>query len=110
QLIFKDGTYTLRAYTNWMRNFGQDYVFMKKLLISKPEQDSWLVQADLKTSKQGGKEQGVLRLHFGDLNGKNIGLRQMRMSVMNGRRTLYRQVMETSLYGQASISFDIPDK
>jgi len=30
-----NGTYTLRAYTNWMRNFGEDYIFKKTITISK---------------------------------------------------------------------------
>jgi len=30
----KAGWYTVRAYTNWMRNFGDDFVFQKKVYIN----------------------------------------------------------------------------
>ena len=31
----KPGNYILRVYTNWMRNFGEDYIFKKTITISK---------------------------------------------------------------------------
>jgi hypothetical protein len=32
----KPGTYQLRAYTNWMRNFGDDFVYQKEIQIISP--------------------------------------------------------------------------
>ncbi|HJS01750.1 MAG TPA: hypothetical protein VJ780_12530 [Flavobacterium sp.] len=32
----KPGTYQLRAYTNWMRNYGDDFVFKKEIQIIVP--------------------------------------------------------------------------
>ncbi|WP_316736631.1 hypothetical protein [Pedobacter aquatilis] len=31
--IYKQGSYTFRAYTNWMQNFGQTYIFSKSFKI-----------------------------------------------------------------------------
>ncbi|MGF1924707.1 MAG: hypothetical protein ACQUHE_11055, partial [Bacteroidia bacterium] len=33
--VYKQGTYTLRAYTNWMQNFGETYFFKKQIKILK---------------------------------------------------------------------------
>ena len=46
----KTGTYQLRAYTNWMRNFGDDFVFKKNIeivsnnekIIDEPKKNSLL--------------------------------------------------------------------
>lgn len=35
----KPGTYQLRAYTNWMRNFADDFIFKKEIQILSPSQD-----------------------------------------------------------------------
>lgn len=107
---FPGGTYTLRAYTSWMRNFGEDYIFRKQFQISDPEQNSWLVNSVLSLSKTGGKEQGKLSLRFRDLDKKDIGLRQIRLRVMNGRKIVFREDKETSLYGELSMEFSIPEQ
>ncbi len=107
---FPGGTYTLRAYTNWMRNFGEDYIFRKQFLISDPEKNSWLVNSALSLSKTDNKEQGALSLRFRDLDKKDIGLRPLRLRVMNGKRIVYREEKETSLYGELSIEFGIPEQ
>jgi hypothetical protein len=42
----KDGTYTVRAYTNWMQNFGDDAYFSKQFYVGKPsDQGSWLIMS-----------------------------------------------------------------
>lgn len=38
-LDIKPGTYQLRAYTNWMRNYGDDFVFKKEIQIITPNKD-----------------------------------------------------------------------
>jgi hypothetical protein len=36
----KPGTYQLRAYTNWMRNFGDDFIFKKEIQIIAPGKEN----------------------------------------------------------------------
>ncbi|WP_256011715.1 hypothetical protein [Desertivirga xinjiangensis] len=56
---FSEGGYTLRAYTNWMRNFNEDYVFKKQFYFA-PERQDWL----LHTQVQPFKGEGNRRLTF----------------------------------------------
>jgi hypothetical protein len=37
--IFREGGYTLRAYTNWMQNFGEDYIFSQRFYLGVPAKD-----------------------------------------------------------------------
>jgi hypothetical protein len=39
-LDIKPGTYQLRAYTNWMRNYGDDFIFKKEIQIITPNKDN----------------------------------------------------------------------
>ncbi|MES2240700.1 MAG: hypothetical protein V4497_10635 [Bacteroidota bacterium] len=39
-LGIKPGTYQLRAYTNWMRNYGDDFVFKKEIQIITPNKEN----------------------------------------------------------------------
>jgi len=40
---FPDGGYTLRAYTQWQRNFDESGIFKKQLYVGTPGADRWLV-------------------------------------------------------------------
>ncbi len=107
---FPEGTYTFRAYTNWIRNFGEEYVFSKAFAISEPEQKSWLVNSKLNLANNDGKDVLSLALQFRDLDQAAVGLRQMRVRVMDGKKTLYRTDKETSLYGDLELQFNLPEK
>lgn len=37
-----DGNYTIRAYTAWMRNFSEDFLFRKNIYIHNPEQENYI--------------------------------------------------------------------
>jgi len=45
---FTTGTYTIRAYTNWMRNFGKGYFFYKSFYITGGGENGWLVNKQSK--------------------------------------------------------------
>lgn len=107
---FTEGTYTIRAFSNWMRNLGEDYIFKKQITVSNPEQQSWLVNAATTLSKSEEKDRISIDLKFRDLADAAIGLRNMRVRAMQGNRVLYRVDKETSLYGEMKIDFDLPEK
>jgi hypothetical protein len=51
-----EGDYTVRAYTNWMRNFGEEYVYKKMIHVASPEAKERLIATDFKTDRfQDGK-------------------------------------------------------
>jgi TonB-dependent SusC/RagA subfamily outer membrane receptor len=47
-----EGLYQLRAYTNWMRNFGQEYFFQREINIWNPEQTLNLYRDDKLANKR----------------------------------------------------------
>ena len=77
------GKYQVRAYTNWMRNFDQDFFFTKEILIFDPQTESDIVQADSSNKKidlQFFPEGGYLvsgltsKVAFKALNGSGEGI------------------------------------
>jgi hypothetical protein len=58
----KPGTYQLRAYTNWMRNYGDDFVFKKEIQIIAPTKDNADVAATDKATATQSKDKKTRRL------------------------------------------------
>lgn len=47
----KPGTYQLRAYTNWMRNYGDDFVFKKEIQIITPNKENAILSKENNNTK-----------------------------------------------------------
>lgn len=105
---FPEGTYILRAYTNWMRNFAVEHVFMQRFSISSLDQQSWLLNSATSLSKLNGKDHVDISMQFKDLQGFPMGLRKMQLSLTEGRKKLLKEEIESSLYGELDLSFDLP--
>ena len=107
---FPEGSYTLRAYTNWMRNFGEDHVFMQHLRINSVKSQNWLVNSNMKLIRVNGKDKINVSIQFRDMKGSAMGLRNMQFRLINGKRTLFKAEKESTLYGEVDLSFDLPEK
>jgi len=74
-----NGAYTIRAYTNWMRNFSEDFFFQKNIYLFDEEQQKGPVSSDLLDVQffpEGGGQllAGVsTRLGFKAINGNGMG-------------------------------------
>jgi len=101
-----EGGYTLRGYTNWMRNFGHDYVFSKRFYISRVKNQSWL--AGLKSRYSNNHVQAGISLS--NLDKQGIGLRELQLSVVQNKRTLFRDKLDTDVSGKLDFGFDLAEK
>lgn len=99
-----EGSYTLRAYTNWMRNFGENYVFKKNIYVASIGSQSPLVVAGFKRAANNiranllltGQDRQPLRLH------------DEQVWVLNGKRTLFKTKMSTGVDGRLDLNFNLP--
>lgn len=105
-----EGTYTIRAYTNWMRNFGDDYYFKQNFYINNQGENTWLVNVHPALVNTDGKDNVKLALKFTSLDNKTSGLRDMQLKVLNGKKVLLRNVAQTSTDGSMNMDFNLPDK
>ncbi|WP_143822209.1 hypothetical protein [Mucilaginibacter pedocola] len=107
----RDGGYTLRAYTNWMQNFGEGTYFSKQFYVGKPaEQGSWLIseQHQLKTGANGN--QVNLALKLSSLNKATIPYRDIELKLLEGKRTLFKGNYLTNDAGSDETKFELSPK
>jgi hypothetical protein len=107
---FASGTYTLRAYTNWMRNFGDDYFFYKSFYITSPLENKWLVNRQINLITDSGIKKASIKLQLTDMAKKLYQVKDINLQVMNGDKRLYRQKFLTDLNGAVALNFTLPQK
>lgn len=99
------GSYTLRAYTNWMRNFGEDYIFKKNIIVSQYKNNPLLINTAFKL--KDGKVEGEMKLSL--LDGRLQAFKDIDLRVLNGRRNLARDQLVTGIDGSARFNFAMPE-
>ncbi|TKC05084.1 carboxypeptidase-like regulatory domain-containing protein [Pedobacter frigoris] len=104
------GNYTLRGYTSWMLNFGENYQFKKELYVSNGPDTEWLIGYHAEVKQESGKDNVHLNLRINEFDKAPVGLREMQVSITNGKKTWFKSKTETSLEGNLDLNFDIPDK
>ncbi|QEM09844.1 carboxypeptidase-like regulatory domain-containing protein [Mucilaginibacter rubeus] len=104
------GGYFLRAYTNWMRNFGESYVFKKHFYIGNAVSNAWLVNYMASTQKSADKEKVQLNLRVTKFDTFPVGVREMQLRLTDGKRTLLKNNVSTDLDGIIAANFDLPEK
>jgi len=104
------GAYTLRAYSNWMKNFGDDFVFKKSLYISSVNGSTMLVNANFKLEDGSDKDRITANIRFIGLNGSPKQQRDMQLWVKQQDKTIYKFKANTGTDGTVRLVFDIAAK
>ena len=103
----REGSISIRAYTNWMRNFGQDYFFNKAFYVANPKKQTWLINAG---STLADANNIKMAMKFTSLDNQSTGLRPMNLRVMDGKKTLFKGSAQTTAEGMLDVNFPLPDK
>jgi hypothetical protein len=106
---FSAGTYTLRAYTNWMRNFGTDYFFSKSFYVAGNGENGWLVNKQLKELTGSGDTTNI-KLQLSDINKAPAANKTLQLQAMVGNKRVYKQTMQTDNNGLLNINLKAPEK
>ncbi|RWY48326.1 hypothetical protein [Mucilaginibacter gilvus] len=106
---FTSGTYTITAYTNWMRNFGQNYFFSKSFYITGSDENGWLIEKRVEgPTKIDDSVKVKLLLH--DINKKPVANKILKLQVLAGDNNLYKQAIQTNDLGLLNLKFKLPGK
>lgn len=101
----KKGNYTLRAYTNWMRNFGEDYILKKNIIVSGHQDNPVLVKSLFKQT--GNKVETGLQ--FSLLDGKLVALKDVELTLMSGKKNISKDKFTTGIDGKVTLNFAVPE-
>jgi len=107
---YAEGSYTLRAYTNWMRNFDDQYVFKRQFTIDGPLDEDWMINSRFELKEKDGKNNVKTDLAFFTNEGHHMFAEELNTRIAAGRRTLYREKMTTGVDGSLDFDFNLPDK
>ncbi|MES2453989.1 MAG: carboxypeptidase-like regulatory domain-containing protein [Bacteroidota bacterium] len=108
--IFHEGGYTLRAYTNWMQNFGDDYFFTQRFYFGVPTKDTWLVKSSSKINKVADKDQLQTELTLSRPDQSAAALRDVEVRMMEGTKVLSKEKLQTGADGKLEFKYDLKDK
>lgn len=106
---FPAGSYRLRAYTAWMRNFGIHAFFERPFSVSRYEGSHWLVHARFGTFPGPGRTQtDSVELTLGRLDGQALSYRDVEMALTDTGRVWRRASLKTDGEGRLSFSMPVP--
>lgn len=107
----KTGTYQIKAYTAWMRNFGEDYFLTTEFKVVDGAGGSFLPKVNFKTiSATGGQVKYQVDLEAVSSSGNPLSNQTLELRALAGETELHKQSLALNAQGQASLSFSIPEK
>ncbi|HEY0769833.1 MAG TPA: Ig-like domain-containing protein, partial [Sphingobacteriaceae bacterium] len=101
----KEGNYRIRAYTNWMRNFGEDYFFDKTITIGNAITNNIITGVNYSYSKDGVAQKVTADLSYKDINGNAVAGKDVVYEVQLDAKTVSKGKGKTDGQGNLSLSF-----
>ncbi|RYY31733.1 MAG: TonB-dependent receptor, partial [Sphingobacteriaceae bacterium] len=102
----QEGNYRIRAFTNWMRNAGEDYFFDKTITIVNAISNKVFVKADYSYSTQNGVQKVRPIINYTDIDGEPYANKEVSYKVETDTRTIVKGKGITDAKGDLAISFD----
>ncbi|WEK20033.1 MAG: hypothetical protein P0Y49_02555 [Candidatus Pedobacter colombiensis] len=107
---FQQGAYTIRAYSNWMRNFDEHYIFKKQFYIGSPDAQDLLINSKIAASPAVGKARAVIDLQLKTIDLQPLASTDLQLKVTEGTKVWYKDNLKTSVNGSVDFNFSIPEK
>lgn len=101
----REGNYRLRAYTNWMRNFGEEYYFDKVIRIGRSFPNQINASVSYSFEKSGPEERVKAEILYTDNEGKPLASKDVSYSIELNNRIISRGKGVTDQDGKLRIEF-----
>ncbi len=99
------GNYRVRAYTNWMRNAGEDYYFEKSIAIGNAGSNNVFTKATYSYSKLNNAQKVDASINFTDLDGSPYAAKEVNYAVRINEKQILKSKGQTDAQGNLAVSF-----
>lgn len=107
----KTGTYQIKAYTAWMRNFGEEYFLTSSFVVVDGAGGSFLPKVNFaQISTSSGQVRYQVEIDAVSSSGNPLANQTLELRALGGDTELHTQSLALNAQGQASFSFSIPEK
>lgn len=107
----KTGIYQIKAYTAWMRNFGEDYFLTSSFVVVDGAGGSFLPKVNFsQISTSAGQVKYQVEIDAVSSTGNPLANQTLELRALAGEIELHKQSLALNAQGQASFSFSIPEK
>ncbi|WP_144912500.1 carboxypeptidase regulatory-like domain-containing protein [Mucilaginibacter frigoritolerans] len=103
-----EGNYRIRAYTNWMRNAGEEYFFDKTITISNVITNQVLTEASYNYGNQNGTQQVNAHIKYTNVDGTVYASIPVTYQVQTGNKNIANGKGQTDTDGNLNINFINP--
>ena len=104
-----EGTYTIRAYSNWQQNFGNEYFFQKSFYVGNINTNTWLLDSYQKLNTTSLKKTLDLKIRLTNIKNEAAGLRDVEVFLMNDQKRIMRADLQTTLNGLIETQIPLGD-
>jgi hypothetical protein len=102
----KQGSYHIRAYTQWMRNAGEDYFFDHTFTVGEVANDNIITKVDYQYKDAGSKPVLLATLNFTDDAGKAIADKDVRYQIFINKENVLNRNAKTDAQGHVLINIE----
>lgn len=103
------GLYQLRAFTNWMKNFGEQQGFSKELQVQRIITPRLLLKLDFEREAYGAGDQVSAKLTVSNLKNERAAHANIQYSIKLKGVEYYRNTITTDANGEAKLTCLLPD-
>ena len=104
------GIYTLKCYTNWMNNYGNDAFFTKKITVQKVVKPKLLMNLMFEKEGYGQSSTVAANLEVKDLKNQPLANTEVTYKVSVKGQVIIDDIIYTDKDGKANPSFLLPNK
>lgn len=108
---YREGTYTMRAYTNWMLNFGQRDIFSRQFNIDGAlDDEKWMINSRYELTEKEGINNVKTSISLQKEDGKPILLEDIQVKILDRLWKLNSAKLNTGMDGKLEFDFNLPPK